>query len=59
MGFLMHVYFLFLLGKLQVLQQHPVIKHVKCRRRDRGMKEKCACVCGVVNYDEVLGNMGD
>lgn len=29
MGFCVHVYFLFLLGKLQVIQEHPEIKYMK------------------------------
>lgn len=35
MGFCVHVYFLFQLGKLQVIQEHPVIKYVKQRLGNR------------------------
>lgn len=34
MGFCVPVYFLFLLGKLPVIQQHPVIKYTEYRLRE-------------------------
>lgn len=35
MGFRVHVYLLFLLGKLQVIQEHPVIKCIKERLKEQ------------------------
>ena len=34
MGFCVPVYFLFLLGKLPVIQEHPVIKYTEYRLRE-------------------------
>lgn len=35
MGFCMHEHFLFLLGKLQVIQQHLALKYMKYRLREQ------------------------
>lgn len=35
MGFCVRVYFVFLWGKLPVIQEHPVIKYTKYRLRER------------------------
>lgn len=35
MGFCVHVDLLFLLGKLQVIQEHPVIKYIKERLKEQ------------------------
>ena len=48
MGFCVHVYFLFLLGKLPVIQEHPAIKQAKCRLRDEMDEVEEVCPRAVV-----------
>lgn len=43
MGFCVHVYFLFQLGKLKVILEHPMIKYVRQRLREQidAVEEMC------------------